>query len=1010
MEIKCQKQNIFWWFSYSTRYLVYMLNLLRSLILVSLLTYKSTPFSAQVYINKINDLSQLSNLHILKNEMNNKLFIYSLDGLNISNGINSKHYRSTTHNLVGNILQGPFVQDEQDRIWFTTYRALHCYNDSLDNFDVYRLKDENGKLIGHNYKIIDDINSDSILLKTNNNLAIFNIEQEKLAFTTNLDILNYDYFYAKFINKKLILLAGNNHEFAYHEIYVDSFHQSTHNIAGSAFLIDDNMLLVGTSTGDLLRYKLGTWNILDRKEYGIGLIQSISKNQNNYFLSGYNHSILLDENFDIIWTLDVNDFTQLGSESFQYSSIDWRDSLIWIGSEGSGVHAVNLKSPLIGSLSLSSLPKSKIRPTKILEYQDNRFLILSYDNPLYYINEDGTLINSWSNHGLSTHKVAGDIWNNTFVYANGGELCFLNPETDSITTISSPYERVTSIVNFRDTLILSLSQNFLAQLTNKNGQQLFDTLVPNSNCQELNYFFHGHDERLYISCNETEIIVYNKLQTTIEQRLPISGGILGYAFIDTTVLLTNYNGLYRISTNSLKYEQVIDKGKLLLSQIYGILIDEKGHWWLSGNNGILKYNPNTNKAHQFKMKDGLQGLEYNRMSYLKDSKGRFWFGGVNGINVFDPLKVKLSDKEAPIDFYNYKINDEDSREFGVANYVHQFDLYHYNNTITFEFVGIDYTGPEHVNLKYYMEGHDPDWVELDENNGVARYANLPYGEYTFHMLASNSDEVWSKTGKSVKVIVHPPFWATWWFRTIVGLGILAFGYYIVRSYYKRKLERRDLILRQQELKIEKQQAIEYERNRIASEMHDDLGSGLTTIKYLSEHAIKASKNEKENKNIKRIADHANKLVNNMSEIIWAMNSRYDTASDLTGYIRHYASEFLEEHDKTITFSSKGISHKIEISGEKRRNIFLVTKEILHNFIKYAQVDEMQINVKLEDNNLSIIFLEVGNHSFDKETAQEKGNGLFNMTKRMTDIGGAITQTTTTEGLRTTLHYNLKGRT
>ena len=142
----------------------------------------------------------------------------------------------------------------------------------------------------------------------------------------------------------------------------------------------------------------------------------------------------------------------------------------------------------------------------------------------------------------------------------------------------------------------------------------------------------------------------------------------------------------------------------------------------------------------------------------------------------------------------------------------------------------------------------------------------------------------------------------------------------------------------------------------------------------------------------------------MSEIIWAMNSRYDTASDLTGYIRRYASEYLEEHNKTLKFSSAGITHELAMSGEKRRNLFLVTKEILHNYIKYADSNELQITVSMNDNILTIEFLEIGNTGFDWEVAVDKGNGLFNINNRMKNIGGFISQEQSKLGYSTTLTY------
>src|SRR5687768_6170787 len=151
------------------------------------------------------------------------------------------------------------------------------------------------------------------------------------------------------------------------------------------------------------------------------------------------------------------------------------------------------------------------------------------------------------------------------------------------------------------------------------------------------------------------------------------------------------------------------------------------------------------------------------------------------------------------------------------------------------------------------------------------------------------------------------------FMPIVLAGILIWFFI---SYQKKKnqneIDKRDALLREQSLIIEKQQAVENERTRIASEMHDDLGSGLTTIRYLSDKALIQAKDSEEATQIKKIADHSNTLVRNMSEIIWAMNSRFDNTENLIGYLRRYASEYLDERQMPFTFEAVGSNELISI--------------------------------------------------------------------------------------------------
>jgi signal transduction histidine kinase len=127
----------------------------------------------------------------------------------------------------------------------------------------------------------------------------------------------------------------------------------------------------------------------------------------------------------------------------------------------------------------------------------------------------------------------------------------------------------------------------------------------------------------------------------------------------------------------------------------------------------------------------------------------------------------------------------------------------------------------------------------------------------------------------------------------------------------------------------------------------------------------------------------------MSEIIWAMNSRFDNAENLIGYLRRYASGFLEEHHLPLNFViADDHLHEISIGGEKRRNLFLVFKEVLHNTVKYANAERVEIKVHTGD-QITISISEFGGKGFDPVVSSEKGNGIYNCNKRMSGIQGHI---------------------
>ncbi len=984
--------------------------IIRLTVSMFLLAWVPFVLNGQIMIGKIDDLSQFSPRHIHRASSGNQIFIYSLDGLNVFNGKRTKVYKKTTHNLLDNRIMGRFFEDPQGNVWFTTHQGIHMYDRHKDDFDVYQIQDENGMTLDSDYELVFEWDSVSFVLKAENRLVIYNSNLNRVVRNFDVPFGHYSTFAVTRWQDKTHVVVGDTDMATWYIFGSNSRSKKTLIINGSRFRFIGDRLFVGTREGHLEEYDVDSRNLINKWEFDHGRIIDVQPFHTKILVTAHLGMMIVDQQKHD-QTKELNLFEDNTGErltGLQVPTID-QDSILWIGINGKGVYLFNLAKARFEHWPVQVSNGQSVRVTKILEDSDLHFYIFSFTRELFKLNRVGDVVEEWNNSELMDERVHADWYGGKILFEDYSSIKLFDPIENTIDSIKTPYSGIVQSKVHNQQAYFSMSKDHIAHIQKIDSELIIDSVarLPEGRTRnQLKYFFFDAENRLYVSGNDLSIFIFDYDLSTLLAELEVDGGLLSLTDVDDHVLITNRNGLFRIDKKDFTTEHIIDKRNRLTQQIYGLLIDDNGFYWMSTNNGLYRYDPRTELAHQFKIRDGLQATEYNRMSYLKNSKGQFMFGGINGINVFEPLEVKLSDKQAQVDFYNYKINDTDSREFGVANYVNHFDLYHKNNTITFQFVGIDYTGTQHVNLKYFMEGYDKDWVEIDENDGLARYANLPYGEYTFHMLASNSDEVWSDTARKVSIIVHPPFWATWWFLTLVGLLIIWTGYWGVRSYYRRKLEYRDLVLKQQALIIEKQEAVEYERNRIASEMHDDLGSGLTTIKYLSEHVMKSTGDGSEKNNIKRIADHAKKLVINMSEIIWAMNSRNDTASDLVGYIRRYASEYLEEHKKILSFSSQGITNELEISGEKRRNLFLVTKEILHNFIKYAGVEEMNIDISANQQELQIQYLELGSVGFNPADHEETGHGLYNMKNRMDAIGGQIIYEQTKEGMKTTLSYPL----
>jgi signal transduction histidine kinase len=181
-------------------------------------------------------------------------------------------------------------------------------------------------------------------------------------------------------------------------------------------------------------------------------------------------------------------------------------------------------------------------------------------------------------------------------------------------------------------------------------------------------------------------------------------------------------------------------------------------------------------------------------------------------------------------------------------------------------------------------------------------------------------------------------------------------------------------------------AQEEERSRISLDMHDELGSGMTAIRLMSELA-KTKMKEDSPAEIDRISESANDVLNKMNAIIWSMNSGNDTLGNLISYIRSYSMEYLENTNINCKVIIPPVIEEKEISGDKRRNVFLCVKETLNNSLKYSAASEIVVTIEAND-HLTIRIHDNGK-GIDMQKLREFGNGLKNIQKRMSSVGGSF---------------------
>jgi serine phosphatase RsbU (regulator of sigma subunit) len=255
-----------------------------------------------------------------------------------------------------------------------------------------------------------------------------------------------------------------------------------------------------------------------------------------------------------------------------------------------------------------------------------------------------------------------------------------------------------------------------------------------------------------------------------------------------------------------------------------LLIDTEKRLWLGTDEGLVEFDPELGISRHYDIDDGIQGYEYLRYSALKASTGEMYFGGTNGFNVFYPDEIMLSSFKPNIVFTDFKLFQESVsiNENSVLkenlSLVKELQLKHNQNDFTISYAALDFSNPKKIKYKYILENHDEEWIDAGHKN-YASYTNMDPGEYTFKVLATNSDGIWLEEPKSLSLIISPPIWKTTGAYIVYGLLFILGVFTIDRIQRKRLLAKEKTASQIREAELRAQLA-ESENERKSKELEE----------------------------------------------------------------------------------------------------------------------------------------------------------------------------------------------
>lgn len=581
-----------------------------------------------------------------------------------------------------------------------------------------------------------------------------------------------------------------------------------------------------------------------------------------------------EDNFSVFRN-DPLDERSLSNNAVNASAVD-RTGIIWLGTYGGGLNKYDPNKEKFRHYDRSVSDPNSISGNQIVSiFEDHEgwVWIGTDENGLdrmdrktntftHYLHRDGDPSSLGHNRVLAIYE---DREKTLWVGTRGGGLSRFNRNTNTFTNFKLDKENPNSPVNNIIYLILEDRKGNFWVATRGKGLNRFDRKTgefipykydPQSLTDNIIYTLcETGSGDLWVGTNggglvriNTDSNLFKRYTHSKTNPSSISHNIVlsmhedraGFLWIGTS------GGLNRFDIGSESFTRFTEKDGLPNDAIFGILDDGKGHLWLSSNKGLSRFDPNganrggngksTGTFRNYDVADGLQSNEFNQGAYWRARDGHMFFGGINGFNVFHPDSIRENRIVPPIVLTGFKKFNKDVQLDKNISVTEEIELSYRDYVFSFEFAALNFCSTEKNTYAYLMEGFDKEWNYVG-NRRFASYTNLNPGEYVFRVKGANSDGVWNEQGASVRIVIAPPFWQTWWFRIVIASFIfgVAFGIYSLRI---SNIEKQKNLL---EVQVRERTREILEKNKILDQQNTELADKNQQIRHQQAEIIQSRK-------------------------------------------------------------------------------------------------------------------------------------------------------------------------
>lgn len=671
----------------------------------------------------------------------------------------------------------PVLVDQQNNVWIATTNGLSCFDQAQNAFHNYFYNEKDPSSIPDNF--INTLYLDKkgeLWIGTNNGLCRYNRKTDKFIRFEN-----------KFRNNTILsILEDNSGRF-----WVGTF--------GGGL----NQTIMNADKTQMLEITNFSNNINDEKTLISDVVSSLYQDRSHILwigcFLGLNKLDLKPKKFSLYKKTESPNSINL-LDNFIASVYKDENNILWVGNWGKGLNLLNLKTRHCTHYTPASTGKYKIVNgyVQVIYKDPDKYMWIATRNGIQVLNpKDSTFVDLNIFFGLKDlpefrniriRKIYTDSKKNTWICCDNGLYKITYGDKQVISFLTNDFQKGVS-----DNLIYDMieEKNGAFWIATVNGLNFYDPAK--------NSFVHYY--------NDPSIPSSLSSNMTISLLLDHEGDL----WVGTN------SGLNFLKKGSKEFLYFSKKDGLPDEYIYNMIEDASGKIWISTNRGIAMLDKKTKRFVPYNNEDGLQGLEFNGGACFQTPDGELFFGGVAGLNAFHPDIMPTNNFVPPVVITSFEKSNDGGKEKRMVKNGDVLELSYSDYEIVIEFAALDYTNSKMNQYAYQMKGLSNEWISTNNRNFVT-FSKLPPDKYIFSIRGSNNDKIWNKTGASITLIIHPPFWKTWWFYAIcivsIAVAIIFFIKFREKSLMKEKRILEQKVQERTEEVVHQNEQIEKQKNEL----------------------------------------------------------------------------------------------------------------------------------------------------------------------------------------------------